>query len=55
MKKKMDKGLLAILLSVICGLIIVGATLIIVNHVLNNKPNDVQSTTEEDDGWTDNY
>ena len=51
MKKKIDKKLLAILLSVVFGLIVIGATLIIYDYVSN----DVQSTTEEDDGWTDNY
>lgn len=53
MRKKIDKGLLAILLSVVCGLIVIGATLIIYDHVSNDEAQ--QSTTTEDDGWTDNY
>ena len=52
MKKKMDKTLLAILLSVVFGLIVIAATLIIYDHLSD----DTQSTTEqEDDEWTDNY
>lgn len=52
MKRKIDKGLLAILLSVACGLIIVGAALLIYDHVSNNE---AQSTSQDDDGWTGNY
>lgn len=54
MKKKIDKALLAIILSIACGLVVIAATLIIYNHVSNN---DVQSSVQEDDddGWTDNY
>lgn len=52
MKKKFDKTLLAILLSIVCGLIIIGAALIIYDHVCD----DAQATTEqEEEGWTDNY
>ena len=52
MKKKIDKGLLAVLLSVVFGLIIIGTVLIIYDHVSSDE---VQSTTQDDDGWTDNY
>lgn len=53
MKKKVDKALLAIILSIACGLIVIATTLIVYDYVSN----DVQSSTQEDDddGWTDNY
>jgi hypothetical protein len=52
MKKKVNKALLAIILSVACGLLLIATSLIIYDYVSN----DVQSSSEqEDDGWTDNY
>ena len=52
MKKKINKALLAIILSVACGLLLIATSLIIYDYVSN----DVQSSSEqEDDGWTDNY
>ena len=52
MKKKVNKALLAIILSVACGLLLIATSLIIYDYVSD----DVQSSSEqEDDGWTDNY
>lgn len=53
MKKKINKALLAIILSIACGLVLIATSLIIYDYVSN----DVQSSSQQDDddGWTDNY
>ena len=52
MKKKTNKTLLIILLSIACALIFVGASFAIYDYVSNTTDSTQQG---DDDGWTDNY
>lgn len=53
MKRKTNKTIVTILISLVCALILVGGAIAIYDYASNRG--DSGSEWSDDDGWTDNY